>query len=561
MKTTSILCLLLYLCPLLIYAQVCEELIVPIYAELNGNAIATPISPAGNDFFEDGINGDYRNFRITSEVDSPVTIFASSLWLSGITSEGEYRAFSETYGVSGNDATFYYGPLNSDGSLFAENCDNFNRVWQVKAIQIEAHIADYADNGIIDNPQEDILGWPGLGNPHFLEIYGFSLPNNGDLASFKDFNNNGIYEPLKGEYPVEPHDEKIPSHMTFDISNTVNPFPDMQPLRAEIHNTYWAFFCPDDRLAHHTIFARHDIINRGQESLEDLSAGIWADVDIGCYLDDFVGSNPNQNSFFAYNMDNYDESDCQYLESGAFGGDPPVQAVTFLDKPLEAFIAHFQGPAVDPPLAVTFPQSWSSVYFAMRGRWNDGSPLLSSGTGYNQSDGEETTFHYSGNPLVTGEWSLLDSEYFWTHGAWDCIGSTNLGPWTNGDRQTLDIAYSYHREADRDFLGNVELMYDDVGDLQSYYDNDFQQACSPSAVSHLNVSNIEIFPNPVIDQLNFKIPAGRQIEELQVLDISGKLLRHYNQPIHSIAVDDLAAGTYLLILRASDQVYRAKFTR
>ncbi|MEL7377126.1 MAG: hypothetical protein AAFN65_09225, partial [Bacteroidota bacterium] len=228
--------------------------------------------------------------------------------------------------------------------------------------------------------------------------------------------------------------------------------------------------------------------------LEDLSMGIWADFDIGCYLDDLVGSNPEQNSFFSYNMDNLDESNCENLVGGSFGENPPVQAVTMLNKPLRSFVSHIYGPIIDPPFAIALPLGYpSAIYNAMRGRWNDGSPIRESGFGYNQIEGDTTTFQFSENPTIEGEWSHYDVESFnlWRNN--NTIGSTNFGKWKNGDRSTLDIAFSYHREPGRDFLGNIELMYEDLEDLQAFYDNQFEQSCSPSSTLGVSLETVQIY--------------------------------------------------------------------
>jgi hypothetical protein len=89
-------------------------------------------------------------------------------------------------------------------------CTEWDRFWKVDLSAIEMHISDYADNGIIDNPIEQIYDWPARGNEHFRDRLDYDLPNSkSPLAPFIDLNGNARYEPSLGEYPAIKGDQYV----------------------------------------------------------------------------------------------------------------------------------------------------------------------------------------------------------------------------------------------------------------------------------------------------------------------------------------------------------------
>ncbi|MEL6391802.1 MAG: T9SS type A sorting domain-containing protein [Bacteroidota bacterium] len=153
-----------------------------------------------------------------------------------------------------------------------------------------------------------------------------------------------------------------------------------------------------------------------------------------------------------------------------------------------------------------------------------------------------TTFQFSGNPTIEGEWSHYDVESFnlWTNN--NTIGSTNFGKWKNGDRSTLDIAFSYHREPGRDFLGNVELMYEDLEDLQAFYDNQFEQSCSPSSTLEVSLETVQIYPNPVQNELYVARSELSSIESMKIIDALGRTILQAQHIDEFIPVASLPSG-------------------
>ncbi len=70
-----------------------------------------------------------------------------------------------------------------------------------------------------------------------------------------------------------------------------------------------------------------------------------------------------------------------------------------------------------------------------------------------------------------------------------------------------------------------------------------------TAVSELNANvDIQIFPNPSNDIIKLNHPSGIEIQKIELMDIVGKTIQAFSNPVSSIDVSKLPAGNYLLKL-------------
>ncbi|MEM8585310.1 MAG: T9SS type A sorting domain-containing protein [Bacteroidota bacterium] len=473
---TSIICL--FLLPHSIESQVldCVENPSGQTVTLNGNLVSAPVTPGPRNF----LNIDDLSIPYTIDVDGRdvSTIFAQNIWLGGTDAAGNILVRDPDYGVSGlEDELIIQGPLNADGIPLAESCGDYNRIWDVRRAEVEFHLADYADNGQIDNPVDRVVGWPGRGNANFSSIYGFELPDQ-DLAPFMDLDEDGIYEPLDGEYPVEPFSRTIAEHISWEVYHGLNPTSagSDQGIPVQINQTQWSFYCTDNEIFNTAVFARYDLFYKDPAAeLLGFKMGLWTDFDLGCFTDDYIGCNPERNTYFTYNRDNDDNLICEQEVPG-FGQNPPTQSVIILNQDLSSFSGIFSA-ILDPPVELTGPTTATQVWNRLNGLLTDGTPITNVGLGNNEDMGEETLFHWPGNPNNTEEWSMASANI----GPLDIstLAVVDFGDLLPGDRVTLDIAYAFHDEAGNDFLDNVELLYQEVDEIQALYDNGFEFMCSP----------------------------------------------------------------------------------
>jgi len=150
----------------------------------------------GGDLWWDGENSAYEFPKGSGRH----LLFSGSLWMAGLDEGDNLHMAAQTYGGSAT-TDFWPGPI-VNGSTSTDLCANWDRFFSVTNADIESHKADFDDNGTIDNPiPTSILGWPGAGNLFFTITNGFDLPNSSNLAPFFDRNQNGVYEPMEGDFP------------------------------------------------------------------------------------------------------------------------------------------------------------------------------------------------------------------------------------------------------------------------------------------------------------------------------------------------------------------------
>ncbi|MGC4041168.1 MAG: T9SS type A sorting domain-containing protein [Flavobacterium sp.] len=105
-----------------------------------------------------------------------------------------------------------------------------------------------------------------------------------------------------------------------------------------------------------------------------------------------------------------------------------------------------------------------------------------------------------------------------------------------------------------EFLGEFSFVKLNFGDFSF---------CSLGTDNPQNQLNISVYPNPTTQFLNIgRIPSVEK-GEFSIVDMNGKLIKQLNNfTVQSpIDVSDLAAGTYLLVLKADDKIFRNKFVK
>lgn len=523
--------------------------------DLAGNALRARILNAA-DFGWDITNPSYHPDYVAGAV-NPSTIFLGTVWYGGLDPAGNLKLAAGRYrNPLSSSSPFYTGPLNpATGTTSGGVCANWDRFFRVTAAEINAFLNDLGD-GTLSGPHNAVRGWPGRGNPFFTGIHGFDLPDQ-NLAPFFDADGNGVYDPLKGDYPVvhlQGLDPFVPDEQIWTVVNdqgggATNPSATMQ---TEIHITYFAFNCPEKPLLDHAMFTSHKIINRSTETINPFLTGLYVDFDLGCHTDDYLGSHPATNTFYAYNRTNTDlfHGLCDGVPS--YGNNPPVQAVTFLNRQLDRFMPIYNASEGTPHPATTDPGTIQEYYHYMNGSWRDGVPLTAGGSGYDSTlSNPETTHAFPGNPNIPGEWSMLGANQ--PGGDQRGLGVHNFGPFAPGQIVELTTAWSYHRGPGLTHLQNVALMLDEVPHLRVLYANNFADVCtSPVSTDEQALPlGLTIWPNPATDEIHLRL-ADSGSGSIQVFDAPGRLVEIHtftNTDVMRLDTESWFAGAYMLHVR------------
>ena len=138
------------------FAQ-CEQATAQI--DLDANNVKARLR-VGGDLWWDSDDGLYV---VPNDGSGTSAIFAGGLWMGGIDPAGNLKLSAQTYGSANGSASYWPGPLDDNGDTDSNNCANFDRFWDVRKTDIDAHLADWEDNGVIDNTiPNSILGWPAV---------------------------------------------------------------------------------------------------------------------------------------------------------------------------------------------------------------------------------------------------------------------------------------------------------------------------------------------------------------------------------------------------------------
>lgn len=510
------------------------------------NKLQTYLQPTGTTF---DLN---RQGWLTYNRDSTykTLAFANDLWIGGMDENNELFLFAPTFGSN---------PQGPDFSVF-------NNVFQVSAQQILAHQTDFADNGVIDDPIPEIIGWPAQGNAAFNTIYpNLELPDDSAiLAPFWDANGDGIYDASQGDYPaILIGGCSIPIVPT-EINWTLYELSSEEDLLFQVGLNLFYIACEEENAFNNSIFLQYQISNVSSMTFSDTYFGIFIDPDLGCFADDYVGSFPERSTAFVYNSTDVDE-DC-FGDQG-FGENPPILGVDLLRGPLDdngmevglsGILHYFSGAFGTFNPATTDPNTAVEYYNILQGLWRDGSPLSTGNIGYGGSD--TAAFSFPGLPTEEDAWTEWQEE--------NPDGDRRLllrsGPFTLLPEAKNDIIAAYQVYDDGDsHLDKVEGLRDQVDIIQAFFDScfdidsEFLPPCNqiftdtddiPSVVS------IKVFPNPAKEEV--QVEASGTVSRLWLIDATGKHIRQVNET--RMGLEGIASGLYFLGIELDGQQHYRK---
>ena len=314
-------------------------------------------------------------------------------------------------------------------------------------------------------------------------------------------------------------------------------------LGIEIHGMLYCYTTND--AINQQVFGHFNIYNRSVNNYNSVYVGAFADMDLGNYSDDYVGSDSLLNMFYTYNADNNDED----IDVLGYGASPPAQGLMFLNQPMSKFIYFDNGTS-----NTGLPSTPIQYYQYLKGIWKDGSPLTKNGSGYGGTT--PANFMFSGKPEnFTG----------WTEGGAgmmpdDTRGLMSTGPLnlSSGQMITLDVAYPFGWDNTGSNTSSVGLLRANAQLAKDLYS--FETFCS--TLTGLNTQVIEtnspiIYPNP--SNGRFFISNSKSVKSIEVYDIIGhKILSIKNQTINEIDLSNALKGIYFVSIHCGEKIYTSK---
>jgi hypothetical protein len=506
----------------------------PGFDFLNVNKVSCRINSFGLQYWDLG-SGSSTYYEVPAG-SGKSTIFSQSLWVGGLDENDQLCLAAEKYRQNGTD--FFPGPFMDSLSFSEENDVAWNRVWKLSSDEILYHREHWQDEAY--EPIENIALWPGNGDT--------GLGQAAQLAPYYDWDGNGIYNPLAGDFPLIKGDQAV-----FTIVNDargIHSETTGTKMGIEVQTSYYAYDEPDDSALNYTSFADQYIINRSPDTYHEVYAANFLDFDLGSYNDDFLYSDTSLHSAIVFNGDDEDGTG----GSGEYGLHPPAQAFTCLNYEMSAFV-YFFSVGVIPQM--TDPQIAPEYYTYMQTLWKDGTPLTYGGNGYG---GDQTTkFIFSGNP-VTGEgWTEQNVANL----PGDRRGLVVSGPhdFYPGDTLHLEYALVYARDFEGDNLSSVALLKTRIQEVRNFYQDALGIEKPEPALK-----TAKLYPNPCTEDLHIDLsqfPAGTPVHFV-VIDILGKQLMNgklKSKTEHVIDFSKLDPGIYFIHLTDGKNTYTKKVIR
>ena len=509
--------------------------------------------------------------------------FSTGIWIGGLDPNSELHIAAPKFNlnaVTGNPGfDFYPGPLDTiSGTTDSATVNQFNRFWNIDRFQIEQFKLNFSlgnvSNGTYTIP-DVITNWPAHGTNNMTH----------NLAPFVDFEGDGHYNPLNGDYPKITGDQML--WWVFNDNFGTHEESKGKPMGIEVQSSAYAYKYDNPTadsldMINYQTFQNYKITNRSDTIYHNVYVGIYSDMDLGAYFDDFVGCNVKLNSFYNYNANDNDGNG----QLNAYGLNPPVQTYTVLKGPLsdindgidndrdsiideagetiglsKFMVFHSQDP-YDTVQATMYPIEAIDYYNYLSGKWKDGSNLLYGGTGHvsgTSTTSPECDFMFPGSSDANGwgtngvsmvPWSEITSNL--TPG--DRAGVGSIGPFTlmPGESKTIDILYGWFRSFS--YQSNLNTFGSKVSQIINWYNNNAipsnYEMVLTSTNQNFNDNNLEfdVYPNPTKNQVNIK--SSKNVKEgiITISDIQGKSLisKIIKDSNSNVDISELSNGIYIL---------------
>lgn len=572
----------------------------PGYNFLDINNVKGRFSSTGNHFWDFLGKSQYNIPKNTVKS----TLFSAASWLAGKDASGNIHVAAERYRNDGED--YWCGPLSSPAGYDFQYDRKWNKIWKLKKSDIDYHKTHYWMLGYM--PVAEILSWPGNGD--------ITLGQSAQLAPYYDNNNNGVYEPMQGDYPLIRGDECL-----FFINNddrNIHKESGGRKLGVEVHGMAYAFDCPEDSALNTATFLHYELINRSDTIYDSTYYGLFVDTDLGYAWDDYVRSDVSRGAFYTYNgfpVDGNGDPE----EYGAF---PPVQAIVALGGPymdpdgldnpkvgpntlpmcdfsingvnfgdsiidnerygmtgFSYFMNCYSGPTCDPSGA-------SDYYKFLRSVWKDDTHMTYGGNGHPSSVGgtsidcrymfpdlsDQCNFGTNGVQPAGYQTGAGGTGNTWTdenagNDPADRRGLLIMGPFTfnPGESQFIDIAFVFARNyTDTSNTAAVPVLIRYIDSIRSYFINDYTP-CNGNFTTIQKrkdpANQLVISPNPAKDNINITYSTFNNNNEYAIFDIKGTLIRKgmFSAVKTQMDISGFSNGVYFIKVSDRNTVVQKKF--
>lgn len=250
--------------------------------------------------------------------------FYSGILLSGYENGNilhlSYAHDIDTFNTNGYKIDFWPGPLDNSGNTDNATIDKWAKIWKVTSADIDNFLAQ--TNHTVNNTPAAVLHWPGRGNTYARGNNNILLDIQEDMAPYYDFNSNGKYEPLLGEYPLL-KGKQLLWWVINDNGPLHNATNNGQSLKIQVEVTADAY--SNGTLKDNVVYYSYRLKNRSGINYTNMRFGQYVDFDLGVFSNDYVGYDSTFRIGYVYN----DSSDGNW----GYGNSVPIVGLTFIVVP------------------------------------------------------------------------------------------------------------------------------------------------------------------------------------------------------------------------------------
>lgn len=446
---------------------------------------------------------------------------AGGIWLAAYDDYQQIKAAAHTYRPYEERNDFWPGPLDEDGLVTQEICNNFDRLWKVNKSTIDSFRAN-----LFTQIPASIAEWPGRNNP-FLPF-----DTDQELAPFVDVDNDNIYNPSQGDYPKILGDQSI--WQIFNDVGNEKTVTHSTPIQLQVSLEAFAFNSIPE-LKYHT-FYRYKMINKSKRILNHARLGIWLDPNLGQFDDDYVGTDSIRNMGIVYNGDEFDNE---------YGENPPIAAVKILQPPKKP-----NGEPANLTLCRSFsyglhshPINTQQYMYVLQGRLRD-STLIS-------TDGREVYYAFPEDPsLPTNNQAGSECSFGNTPSQRKLMMGTDEFVMPPNNVQEFYLAVLWTREGLQYPCPSFAPMQQIADEVQDWFDNN--ELISSNATNVSKHQEISLLGNPMktVSIVSWE-KTTHQVEQVKIYNTIGKLVRTYddiatNQQQLKIPRKTLTTGLYIV---------------
>jgi len=478
--------------------------------------------------------------------------FTGSLWMSGFDAGNNLHVSAQMYRQNGND--YWPGPLDTNDSLTYLNSQGWAKIWKVNESDIVTFLATTTHT--TTNTPVDILTWPAKGNPYAQGGFSTALTISQDMAPFVDVNNDGVYNPLQGDYPAIKGDQAL--WWVFSDNGPTHTQTNGVPLKVEVHAMAYAY--SRGTLIDNVIYYEYTIFNRSSNNYTNYRIGQFADMDLGWGFDDYIGFDSTYRMGIIYNGNPIDGSG----QVNSYGTMIPTAGVTMVvlpgDNPPSVIVPAGSFMYFNNDFSVQGNPAAAGEYNNyLRSMWRDSTHVVNDYQGYGIAStgygmGTNTNYVFPGDPSDTSEWSECTSQN--PPGDRRFIITSNDFTLNAGSSEKVVMALVTTNPLP--YNGCPNTSFDSINVVADTAWNIYYNPLPPLLVSNMvnKNSQVRIYPNPAHNMIFLEINSNVS-GQLVIYNTMGQAVNTISDVYQSKTQIDIAGlpdGMYYILYRdASEQ--------